>query len=95
MISNEIIQNTQTTKTETTAVFALPTRKIDKTVNTISNLSPQNKIIIGSGIGIILLAIGGIITYCCYKSRQRAERRRQMQISYPLAPLSPTLRRRR
>ena len=93
--NNELIQNNQIVTTETTSVFALPTQEVDKAVNTVKNLSPANKIIIGSGIGLVLLTIGGIIAYCCYKSRQRMRRRRQMQISYPLAPLSPTLRRRR
>lgn len=95
-----IISNTQNTITNTDT-FDLPTQKvdnvIDKTVNTINNLSTPNKIIAGSITGAVFLGMFGLIAYCCYKfrNRRRYGGRRRMQISYPLGPLSPTLRRRR
>jgi hypothetical protein len=90
------IQNTNADST-----FNLPTDKvdnvIDKTVNTINNLSTPNKIIAGSITGVVFLGLAGLVAYCCYRCRNRRRygRGRRMQISYPLAPLSPTLRRRR
>lgn len=98
---NTTIQTTQTQITNTDSTFNLPTEKVDnvvdKTINTINNLSTPNKIIVGSVVGLATLSFVGFILWCCCRRRGRTifGRRRQMEISYPVVPQSPTLRRRR
>lgn len=98
---NTTIQNTPTQITNTDSTFNLPTDKVDnvvdKTVNTINNLSTPNKIIASSVIGLAFISLVTFTIWCCCRRRGRTifGRRRQMEISYPVVPQSPTLRRRR
>ena len=75
-----------------------PTSIVDKTKDVANHFTPIEKILIASGVGIILLGITAGIIYCCYRRRNRTVNVRpgqRVNMTYELGELSSRRNQRR
>jgi len=87
-----------TTSLITESTSPTPTNIIDKTKDTVSHFTPIQKILIASGVGILLIGITAGIIYCCYRRRNRTVNVRpgqRVNMIYELGELSSRRNQRR